>query len=114
MDAITAIAGGGGGSRGPAYPHSSGASKIGHISVNAAPAVATQADVNSVADASSATGKTRAQVKAELLQAEESGFLPIYKNNYPPSSETIARNRMHFPPLEHAWRSEGKVVEAAR
>ena len=111
---LTAFAGGGGGSRGPAYPHSSGPSNIGRISVNAAPAVATQADVNSVADGSSATGKTRAQVKAELLQAEESGFLPIHKNDYPPSAETIARNRMHFQQIEQAWRSEGKVFEAAR
>ena len=36
--------------------------------------------------------------------------LPIQKSDYPPSAETIARNRMHFQQIEQAWRSEGKVI----
>ncbi|WP_225031632.1 DUF4148 domain-containing protein [Paraburkholderia sp. XV] len=38
-------------------------------------------------------GLTRAQVHAQLLDAEADGLLPVPKNDYPPSAQTIARNK---------------------
>ncbi|HEV3423454.1 MAG TPA: DUF4148 domain-containing protein [Paraburkholderia sp.] len=43
--------------------------------------------------ASANTGKTRAEVRAELVQAEAQGLLPVGENNYPPTAQQIARNR---------------------
>lgn len=111
---LTAFAGGGGGSRSPVYPYASGASKIERVSANAAPTVAFQADANAVAGGNAATGKTRAQVRAELLQAQEAGLVPIHTNDYPPSAETIARNRTRFQQVEHAWKSEGQLAASAQ
>ncbi|WP_144152418.1 DUF4148 domain-containing protein [Paraburkholderia sp. BCC1885] len=47
------------------------------------------------------TGKTRAEVRAELVQAElvqaeQQGLLPVSKNNYPPTQQAIARNRTEY------------------
>lgn len=42
------------------------------------------------------TGKTRAEVRAELVQAEQQGLLPVSKNNYPPTQQEIARNRTEY------------------
>ncbi|KGC06815.1 MULTISPECIES: DUF4148 domain-containing protein [Burkholderia] len=36
---------------------------------------------------------TRADVRADLIRAERDGTLPTPKSDYPPSTETIARNR---------------------
>jgi len=41
-------------------------------------------------------GKTRAEVRAELVQAEAQGLVPISKNDYPPTPLTIARNRAEY------------------
>ena len=38
------------------------------------------------------TGKTRAEVRAELVQAQREGLVPVPKNDYPPSADTISRN----------------------
>jgi hypothetical protein len=38
-------------------------------------------------------GKTRAEVYGELIQAQKDGILPWYRYDYPPSQETIQRNR---------------------
>ncbi|MBS2132213.1 DUF4148 domain-containing protein (plasmid) [Burkholderia thailandensis] len=38
-------------------------------------------------------GKTREQVHQELLQAYHDGVLPTSKHDYPPSPQTIARNK---------------------
>ena len=38
------------------------------------------------------TGKTRAQVRAELVQAQRDGVVPAPKHDYPPSAEEIQRN----------------------
>lgn len=43
--------------------------------------------------ASGVGGKTRAEVYAELVQAQKDGFLPFKKTDYPPSAETIRRNQ---------------------
>ncbi len=38
-------------------------------------------------------GKTRAEVYAELVQAQKDGMLPLNRNDYPPSQQIIQRNR---------------------
>ena len=38
-------------------------------------------------------GLTRAEVRAQLIQAEADGLIPAGKTDYPPSAETIARNK---------------------
>ena len=54
-------------------------------------------------------GKTRAQVRAELLQAEEAGWLPVGKTHYPPSAELMEQNRMRFQHAENWWRAHGQL-----
>ncbi|QCP53683.1 DUF4148 domain-containing protein [Trinickia violacea] len=109
---LTAFAGGG--SRAPVYPYASSTSNIERVSANAAPTVAFEADANAVAGGNAATGKTRAQVRAELLQAQEAGLVPIHTNDYPPSAETIARNRVRFHQVEQAWQARGQATVADR
>ncbi|WP_158902398.1 DUF4148 domain-containing protein [Burkholderia sp. L27(2015)] len=41
-------------------------------------------------------GLTRAQVQAQLIQAEASGIIPGDKNEYPLDQSQIARNRMIY------------------
>ncbi|HWT38464.1 MAG TPA: DUF4148 domain-containing protein [Paraburkholderia sp.] len=38
------------------------------------------------------TGKTRAEVRAELVQAQREGFVPAPKHDYPPSAEEVQHN----------------------
>lgn len=38
-------------------------------------------------------GKSRAEVVAELVQAQRDGIVPARKSEYPPSSQTIERNK---------------------
>jgi hypothetical protein len=54
-------------------------------------------------------GKTRAQVRAELLQAGEQGMLPPRWVDYPPSAATRERNRENFLRLEQVWKEEGII-----
>lgn len=56
-----------------------------------------------------AQGKTRAQVRAELLQAGEEGMLPLRWVDYPPSAATRARNRENYLRLEQVWKAEGII-----
>jgi hypothetical protein len=42
---------------------------------------------------SSAPGLTRAEVRAQLIQAEKEGLLPWSRGDYPPSERTVERNR---------------------
>jgi hypothetical protein len=44
---------------------------------------------------------TRAQVRAQLVQAEADGLLPTGRNNYPPSPETIQHNREIWAAAHH-------------
>src|ERR1700757_159112 len=37
-------------------------------------------------------GKTRAEVRAELVEAQRDGVVPAPKYDYPPSQDTIERN----------------------
>nr|WP_279609284.1 DUF4148 domain-containing protein [Burkholderia diffusa] len=59
-------------------------------------------------------GKTRDQVRAELLQAERAGFAPVNKNDYPPSATTIARNRARFQQIEQAWHGSAQVTASGQ
>jgi Domain of unknown function (DUF4148) len=54
-------------------------------------------------------GLTRAQVRAELVQAEEAGVIPVHSPDYPPSARTIERNRVRFALAEHAWKTHAEV-----
>jgi hypothetical protein len=65
---------------------------------------------SSTADRITAYGKTRAQVRAELLEAQRAGTVPVHKNEYPPSVETVARNQVRFQQIEQAWQAGGPVV----
>jgi Domain of unknown function (DUF4148) len=105
---LTAFASGGGGPRGAGPYPSSGTLSVQLASANAAPLAA--ADAAPVSVANTSTGKTRAQVRSELLQAEEAGLLPTPRNDYPPSAETIARNRARFQQIEHVWKQDGQLT----
>ncbi|WP_206997194.1 DUF4148 domain-containing protein [Trinickia mobilis] len=101
----------GGGARGSdPRPDSSSSLTHGQVSAVAAPTPALHTDATPIAGGSTDSGKTRAQVRAELLQAEEAGLIPANKNDYPPSAETIARNRVRFQQIEQAWRANGQVT----
>ncbi|MGS0894265.1 DUF4148 domain-containing protein [Burkholderia stagnalis] len=41
----------------------------------------------------SSSGLTRAEVVADLIQAQRDGLVPTPNNDYPPSADTILRNR---------------------
>ncbi|MFP3565111.1 DUF4148 domain-containing protein [Paraburkholderia sp. SIMBA_030] len=41
----------------------------------------------------STSGLTRAEVHAQLVEAEADGLVPAPKNDYPPSAQTVAHNR---------------------
>jgi Domain of unknown function (DUF4148) len=56
-------------------------------------------------DVQAPAGKTRAQVRAELIDAERVGIVPAGKFDYPPSAATIARNRERFSLAEQYWAS---------
>ena len=70
---------------------------------------AARADGRSGTDVSPAAGKTRAQVRAELLQAGEEGMLPSRWVDYPPSAATRARNRENFLRMEQVWKAKGII-----
>jgi hypothetical protein len=42
---------------------------------------------------SSPSGLTRAEVRAQLVQAEADGLVPSPKEDYPPSAQAIARSK---------------------
>jgi hypothetical protein len=47
-----------------------------------------------------AQGKTRAEVRAELIEAQRAGIVPTPEADYPPSKRTIERNQARFSALE--------------
>jgi hypothetical protein len=124
--AAAAFAGGGGGSNGSGrnrYPYPSSAPGSQTVVQLAASATTASADstpspVNASwapkANGSAGIGTTRAQVRAELLQAEETGLIPTLTAEYPPSADTIARNRVHFRQTQLAWRTNNVSGIAAR
>jgi hypothetical protein len=42
---------------------------------------------------SSAPQLTRAEVRAQLIEAQQQGLVPTNRDNYPPTEQQIARNR---------------------
>jgi len=59
-------------------------------------ALVTPAFANSDSMDAGTGGLTRAQVTAQLIQAEASGIIPAGKNEYPLDNSQIARNRMIY------------------
>ena len=55
---------------------------------------------------------TRADVVADLIQAERDGTLPTSNWDYPPSTQTIARNRELYA-IAHGDRDGGRADGAA-
>ncbi|WP_063532639.1 DUF4148 domain-containing protein [Burkholderia sp. MSMB1589WGS] len=51
-------------------------------------------------------GKTRAQVRAELIQAYRDGVIPTSDGDYPPSQATIDANRARLAATHPAWARE--------
>lgn len=56
-------------------------------------AVTAGVSIGFVSPLAHAQGKTREQVREELIMARHDGSLPMSKNQYPPTEETMARNR---------------------
>ncbi|WP_175828889.1 DUF4148 domain-containing protein [Burkholderia cepacia] len=79
-------------------------------------AVTAEASVNMVqaANVNPVSEKTRAQVQAEILQAGEAGMLPSRGFDYPPSADTISRNRVRYLRLEQAWKDDGVLPGASQ
>ncbi|AOJ02305.1 hypothetical protein WS70_11095 [Burkholderia mayonis] len=62
---------------------------------------------SALASASDASqGKTRAQVRAELIQAYRDGVIPASDGDYPPSQATIDANRTRPAAANPAWARE--------
>lgn len=57
---------------------------------------------------STSSGKTRAQVREELVEAQRAGLVPSSKD-YPPGAATIARNQARFQQVEPFWRARGDL-----
>jgi hypothetical protein len=69
-------------------------------------------DANAFAQTST-SGLTRTEVRAQLIKAEADGLVPTHKNDYPPSAQTIARNRDVYA-LRHQESAETASASAAR
>ena len=94
----TVFAAGGGGPRGAGtHPYARTGATLETVAADAAPG---------------AERKTHEQVRVELLRAEEAGLVPAPKNEYPPSVETIARNRARLQQIERAWGTNGPLPTA--
>ena len=106
---ITAFAGGGG-SAGRMYPathEQSAAPNLGAAPDSAVTAAATHTPAPAY---SAMQVKTRAQVSAELLQAEQMGIVPAGRIAYPGDPVTIARNQARFQRAEAYWRAHGELA----
>ena len=55
---------------------------------------------------------TRAEVRAQLVQAEADGLLPVRKNDYPPSPATIARSKQLYA-IQHNDEGSNAMASAA-
>jgi hypothetical protein len=66
--------------------------------------------VNAYAQSTS-SGLTRADVYAQLVQAEADGILPYHRTDYPPSPATIARNKEIYA-LRHSHDTTNAMVSA--
>lgn len=70
---------------------------------------AARADGRPGTEVSPALGKTRAQVRAELVQAGEEGMLPPRWVDYPPSAATSARNPENFIRVEQVGKAKAII-----
>lgn len=59
----------------------------------------------------STSGLTRAEVMAQLQQAQAEGLVPTHDNDYPPTAAEVARNRELYA-LEHGTHDAGAVRTA--
>ncbi|MFL9962345.1 DUF4148 domain-containing protein [Paraburkholderia sediminicola] len=57
------------------------------------------------------SGLTRADVIAQLQQAQAEGLVPVRTNDYPPSETTIARNREIYA-IQHGTDHAGEMATA--
>ncbi|WP_080407528.1 DUF4148 domain-containing protein [Burkholderia ubonensis] len=55
---------------------------------------------------SAPSGKTREQVRQELIRAYHDGLLPTSNHDYPPGPETIARNKELHSLREPVWAAQ--------
>ncbi|MFL9857259.1 DUF4148 domain-containing protein [Paraburkholderia madseniana] len=60
---------------------------------------------------SNPSGLTRAEVIAQLKQAQAEGLVPVRNNDYPPSATEIARNREIYA-IQHGGDRAGAVKTA--
>ncbi|MFP3566869.1 DUF4148 domain-containing protein [Paraburkholderia sp. SIMBA_030] len=60
---------------------------------------------------SASSGLTRAEVVAQLAQAQAEGYVPTSENNYPPTDAAIARNREIYA-IQHGIDGHGAVKTA--
>ncbi|WP_147309922.1 DUF4148 domain-containing protein [Paraburkholderia sp. BL6669N2] len=112
--AVVAHARGGGVSRPDrSIPHSVALSSENPAESDAATAKAS-VNMAQAASASPVSGKTRAQVQAEILQAGEAGMLASRGFDYPPNADTISRNRARYLRLEQAWKDDGVLPGASQ
>jgi uncharacterized protein DUF4148 len=61
----------------------------------------------------SAPGLTRAEVRAQLVQAEADGLVPLHKTDYPPSPTTIARNKQLYA-IQHKHDDSNAMASASQ
>ncbi|GJH25837.1 hypothetical protein AWB71_05046 [Caballeronia peredens] len=54
---------------------------------------ATAVSMGVISQAAMAQGKTREQVRQELIQAQHDGITPVAKTQYPPTEANVARNK---------------------
>ena len=81
------------------------------IAATALLALAIGTPVAAFAQASS-SGPTRADVIAELVQAQRDGTVPTSNWDYPPSAQTIARNRELYA-IAHGDRHSAMTATSA-
>jgi hypothetical protein len=114
---LTAFASGGGSAAPRDYPFQNAHSSAGQLTASTASATAilpasamgstASAQEAPAASRNTSTGKSRAQVREELVEAQRMGLVPSGKTDYPPSADTIARNQARFQQVEPFWRAHG-------
>ncbi|HDR9037942.1 TPA: DUF4148 domain-containing protein [Burkholderia contaminans] len=68
--------------------------------------IALSASTVSQSGSDAPNGKTREQVRQELIRAYHDGVLPISKRDYPPSPQAIARNKELHNLVEPKWAAQ--------
>jgi len=97
----------GGGPRGSGpYPYSGTAAMA--IAATHADAPASATNTLSADSAAMAPGKTREQVRAELIQAEKAGVVPAGNTRYPAGPSLITRNAYNFQQAKSWWSAHGQ------